>query len=123
MPDYQRTYEVPYSKCRIVQTVIEKIIMRASQGNEKYGCTLEEQVMSPLQALREALEEYIDADQYLNKSMIQGMKDYDPNLYLRLSSLSDKTGQMILELLEIIHEITDKGTVFDALQQGNKING
>lgn len=51
----------------IVQTVIEKFVMRSELGKAKYGTTLDRTDLSVLDWITHAQEEHMDAILYLEK--------------------------------------------------------
>lgn len=61
--------KVEYPDCKIVQSVLEKHVRRAAQGQKQYGQSMDEHPMGLLQSLREAQEEALDMVIYLEKAI------------------------------------------------------
>ena len=59
----------------IVEAVMHKMATRSNEGMKKYGVTLEDQTMSPIEAIDIAIEEALDTAVYLEKAKRELMRD------------------------------------------------
>jgi len=59
----------------IVEAVMHKMAERSNDGMKKFGMTLEDQTMSPIEAIDNAIEEALDTAVYLEKAKRELMRD------------------------------------------------
>jgi hypothetical protein len=59
----------------VVDAVVLRMQVRSEEGIFKFGVTLEDQTMSPIEAIDNAIEEALDTAIYLEKAKRELMRD------------------------------------------------
>lgn len=106
------TIKVEYPQSKIIRDLLHSIVRRANRGLVVYGHPIDEDPMTTIQALREALEEATDAAVYLGKACMN-TDEYDQELMQRVAKLQTVAIDLAISIQTEIHQIEQAGKVFD----------
>ena len=73
--NYLRKYKKANATDPVVDAVVLRMQTRSKEGIIKFGVTLEDQTMSPIEAIDNAIEEALDTAIYLEKAKRELMRD------------------------------------------------
>ena len=73
--NYLRAHKKANTTDPVVDAVVLRMQTRSKEGIIKFGVTLEDQTMSPIEAIDNAIEEALDTAVYLEKAKRELMRD------------------------------------------------
>ena len=73
--NYLQKYKAANAADPVVEAVVLRMQARSKEGIIKFGVTLEDQTMSPIEAIDNAIEEALDTAVYLEKAKRELMRD------------------------------------------------
>ena len=73
--NYLRAHKKANATDPVVDAVVLRMQVRSREGIFKFGVTLEDQTMSPIEAIDNAIEEALDTAVYLEKAKRELMRD------------------------------------------------